>query len=140
MTGTPLPALPYELFDCLQVNIAVLADRWHGADTHLRLGSTLRFRPVTGDDGLPSVERTAEEYLADAQRGLGITVRALHRTPAADRLRPAEGCYVVSDAYHLPWVPYFEQRHMDHSFLAEADDVDGVQVLDGYHKDRKSVV
>ncbi len=135
MTETPLPALPYELFDCLQANIAVLADRWHGTGTHLRLGSTLRFRPVTGADGLPSVERTAEECLADSRRGLGIAVRALHRTPAADRLCPAEGCYVVSDAYHLPWVPYFEQRHMDHSFLAEASDVDGVQVVDGYHNE-----
>ncbi|MFB8237880.1 hypothetical protein ACFC58_15155 [Kitasatospora purpeofusca] len=137
-TRTPPPDLPYELFDCLQVNLAVLADRWHGAGTHLGLGATLRFAPVTGADGLPTVARTVEQHLADARSALGIQVRSLHRTSGAAGITPAEGCYVVADAYHLPWVPYFRQRHMEHSFLAEADGrhgPDGVSVVDGYHND-----
>lgn len=79
-TRTLPPALPYELFDCLQVNLAVLADRWHGAGTHLGLGAVLRFAPVTGPDGLPTVARTVEQHLADARSALGIEVRSLHRT------------------------------------------------------------
>lgn len=132
---TPPPAIPYELFDCLQVNLAVLADRWHGAGTHLRLGATLHFGPEIGANGLPTVERTVEQHLADAQSALGIAVRALHRTPATADIPSTEGCYVVSDAYHLPWVPYFRQRHMAHSFLAEADGTGDVNVVDGYHNE-----
>ncbi|MEU5365873.1 hypothetical protein ABZ354_20785 [Streptomyces sp. NPDC005925] len=135
MTQAPPPTLPYELFDCLQVNLAVLADRWHGTGTHLRLGATLHFRPGTGANGLPTVARTVEQHLAEAQSALGITVRALHREPATTDIPPAEGCYVVSDAYHLPWVPYFQQRHMAHSFLAEAGGTDEVNVVDGYHNE-----
>ncbi|MDX3112510.1 hypothetical protein [Streptomyces scabiei] len=135
MTRTPPPGVAYELFDCLQVNLAVLADRWHGAGTHLRLGATLRFAPEAGADGLPTVERTAEQHLADAQSALGIAVRALHRAPATTDIPLAEGCYVVSDAYHLPWVPYFQQRHLSHSFLAEAEGTDVVNVVDGYHNE-----
>ncbi|KIF77586.1 hypothetical protein QR77_34605 [Streptomyces sp. 150FB] len=141
MTQTPPPTVAYELFDCLQVNLAVLADRWHGAGTHLRLGATLRFAPETGSGtgtgatGLPTVARTVEQHLADAQSTLGIAVRALHRTPATADIPLAEGSYVVSDAYHLPWVPYFQQRHMAHSFLAEAEGTDKVNVVDGYHNE-----
>ncbi|MFJ8436133.1 hypothetical protein ACIQ9P_33015 [Kitasatospora sp. NPDC094019] len=135
MTQTPPPALPYELFDCLQVNLAVLADRWHGAGTHLGLGATLRFRPAAGPDGLPTVARTVEQHLADARTALGIEVRSLHRSSGADGLPAAGGRYVVADAYHLPWVPYFGQRHLEHSFLVEADGPDGVSVVDGYHND-----
>ncbi|MCX4688668.1 hypothetical protein OG401_30965 [Kitasatospora purpeofusca] len=140
-TRTLPPALPYELFDCLQVNLAVLADRWHGAGTHLGLGAALRFAPVTGADGLPTVARTVEQHLADARSALGIEVRSLHRTSGAAGIPLAEGCYVVADAHHLPWVPYFRQRHMEHSFLAEAagqnsqDGQDGVSVVDGYHNE-----
>ncbi|WP_046728620.1 hypothetical protein [Streptomyces humi] len=137
MMRTPPPTIAYELFDCLQVNLAVLADEWHGAGTHLRLGATLRFAPEAGDDGLPTVARTVEQHLADARSALGIAVRALHRTPATPGIPLDGGCYVVSDAYHLPWVPYFRQRHMAHSFLAEADGVGGVRVVDGYHNETR---
>lgn len=132
----PSPAsLAYDLFDCVQVNLAVLADRWHGAGTHLRLGATLRFRPVPGPDGLPTVERTVEQHLADAERHLGIVSGELRREVPAAEIRPAEGCYVVADAYRLPWVPYFERRHMEHSFLAETGGPGGVAIVDGYHNE-----
>lgn len=145
MMRTPPPTISYELFDCLQVNLAVLADEWHGTGTHLRLGATLRFAPEAGDDGLPTVARTVEQHLADARSALGITVRALHRAPATPAIPLAGGCYVVSDAYHLPWVPYFRQRHMAHSFLAEAEadggadggGGGGVRVVDGYHNETR---
>lgn len=135
MTQTPPPTIAYELFDCLQVNLAVLADRWHGTGTHLGLGATLHFAPGVGANGLPTVARTVEQHLAEARSALGITVRALHRRPATTGIPPAEGSYVVSDAYHLPWVPYFQQRHMAHSFLVEAGGTDDVNVVDGYHNE-----
>jgi acyl carrier protein len=43
-------------------------------------------------------------------------------------VRPGDLVYVVADAYELPWVPYFGQRHLDHSFLLGAD----LTVIDAY--------
>jgi acyl carrier protein len=42
--------------------------------------------------------------------------------------------YVVADAYHLPWVPYFGHKHVEHSFLVEPAGED-VTVVDAYHND-----
>ncbi|MEU6556311.1 hypothetical protein ABZ915_39615 [Streptomyces sp. NPDC046915] len=125
----------WQLFDCVQVNLAVLADRWHGPGTHLDLGAVLRFRPVPGPDGLPTVERSAADQLTETAHRLGLTVLDLRTTRPGEAVAPAAGRYLVADAYHLPWVPYFGRRHMDHSFLLEPADGTGAVVVDGYHND-----
>ncbi|HZG04694.1 MAG TPA: acyl carrier protein [Streptomyces sp.] len=111
-----------ELLDCIQSNLAVLADRFHGPGRHLLLGATLRFRPRPGPAGLPTVEPPLEEQLADAAR-LGLAERARwHRVPGAELRTLAERhgpLYAVADAFHMPWLPYHGQRHMEHSFLVE---------------------
>ncbi|MDG4820136.1 MULTISPECIES: acyl carrier protein [unclassified Micromonospora] len=143
-----------ELLDCVQVNLAVLADRWHGTGTHLRLGASLELRPRPGADGLPTVEPAVREHLAEATDRLGVgwcEPGAGHRpatptTPDTGPLRHTDGaglvaevtehglCYVVADAYHLRWVPYHGQRHIEHSFLIEPDG-SGFAVTDAYHND-----
>ncbi|MEU7576087.1 acyl carrier protein [Streptomyces sp. NPDC041068] len=123
------------LFDCLQANLGVLADRLHGVGTHLRLGAVLRLRPRPGPDGLPTVEPPVEEVLADAADLLGLAVA--EEWPRADGAwaRPLDGpVWVVADAYHLPWVPYHRQRHIEHSFLVEPGG-DGPAVTDAYLND-----
>ncbi|MEV1026113.1 acyl carrier protein [Streptomyces sp. NPDC050264] len=122
------------LFDCVQVNLAILADRWHGVHTHLNLGSVLRFWPTPGPAGLPTVERSLADQLAEAAPLLGLDITEQARTRAGEPPEPAQGRYIVSDAYHLPWVPYAGQRHMEHSFLLEAD-AHGAVVVDGYHNE-----
>ncbi|GAA1946309.1 hypothetical protein GCM10009837_85480 [Streptomyces durmitorensis] len=132
-----------ELFDCLQVNLAEYADHLHGTDTHLLLGATLRFQPVPvpgrgpGIGELPTVERTAREQLTEAARRLGLVVGEPYPVAGAADITPASGCYVVADAFHLPWVPYYRQRHMEHSFLVEkgGTGTDGVLVRDSYHNE-----
>ncbi|RKN77515.1 acyl carrier protein [Streptomyces klenkii] len=136
MSADVLPAtVDWPLFDCVQVNLALLADRLHGAGTHLNLGAVLRFRPAPGLGGLPTVERSAEEQIADAAPALGLTVQDLRTTAAGESVRPAPGRYVIADAYHLPWVPYFGQRHMDHSFLLETAADGSAVAVDGYHNE-----
>ncbi|MET8944511.1 acyl carrier protein [Streptomyces sp. NPDC004542] len=125
----------WQLFDCVQVNLAVLADRWHGPGTHLDLGAVLRFRPRPGPGGLPTVERSAADQLTESAQRLGLTVLDLRTTRAGEPVVPAAGRCVVADAYHLPWVPYFGRRHMDHSFLLEPADGADALVVDGYHND-----
>ncbi|MFK4065415.1 hypothetical protein [Streptomyces sp. NPDC029674] len=124
-----------ELFDCLQVNLAAHADRLHGAGTHLLLGAALRFRPAPGPLGLPTVERGVRAQLAEATRRLGLVADQAYLASSAADLTPADSCYVVADAFHLPWVPYYRQRHMEHSFLLENDGTDGVLVRDSYHNE-----
>ncbi|MER7081848.1 hypothetical protein SAMN02982929_04921 [Saccharopolyspora kobensis] len=121
-----------ELLDCVQANLAVLADHHHGAGTHLNLGAALRFRWRAGQ--LPTVEPTLEQHLSDAESLLGLRLvdrRAVTDGPLTEAVRPGEQAYVIADAYELPWVPYFQQRHMEHSFLLTADG----EVVDAYAND-----
>ncbi|MBT2383361.1 phosphopantetheine-binding protein [Streptomyces sp. ISL-11] len=124
---------PAELLDCLQTNLALLADRLHGPGTSLRLGAPLRLRTRTGDHGLPTVEPTLDQHTADACTLLGLAV-AEHRTAGPAAFGTGRPVYVVADAFHLPWVPYFGQKHIEHSFVAEATD-GGVTISDAYHNE-----
>ncbi|MCR6483502.1 phosphopantetheine-binding protein [Amycolatopsis sp. OK19-0408] len=128
-------AVEAQLLDCLQANLAVLADRHHGPGTHLALGATLRFRPTTGSGGLPTVEPDLAGHLADAGRLLGLTVTATWQQagPArlADLSRRHGELYVVADAHDLPWTPYHGQRHLEHSFLVGSGP-EGAAITDAY--------
>jgi hypothetical protein len=143
-TDTDAPAaaetwadLRTEAMDCLQVNLAVVADRHHGPGTHLRLGQVPAFAPDFTRE-LPTVEADAPARLAEAERALGLTAAERHAAPDADGLLDllADGAerWTVADAWHLPWVPYAGHAHMEHSFLVRGDG-DGVTVVDAYHND-----
>lgn len=122
------------VMDCIQVNLGVLADRFHGTDTHLRLGAPLRFdvRPLDPSPGaLPTVEPELDERVASAARLLGL---ATSERDAGDLT--GGPLYAVADAYALPWGPYFERQHMEHSFLVlDEEDPDRATVVDAYHND-----
>lgn len=143
MTGIPL--VRAELLDCFQSNLAVLADRQHGAGTHLRLGAALRVRTRPGPHGLPTIEPSLDDALADAADLLGLTAVQRWSDTRGDWARSLrEAAWVIVDAYHLPWVPYHRQRHLEHSFLvepggagdpAETGGADALTVTDAYHND-----
>ncbi|GAB3677991.1 acyl carrier protein [Saccharopolyspora tripterygii] len=121
-----------ELLDCVQANLAVLADHHHGPGAHLNLGAELRMS-WRGDE-LPTVEPELERHLADARRLLGLDPsgdEVVVDEPLTERVRPGQVAYVVADAFELPWVPYFGQRHMEHSFLLGPDGT----VHDAYDND-----
>ncbi|MGW7545597.1 acyl carrier protein [Streptomyces sp. NPDC054770] len=124
-----------EALDCLQANLAVLADREHGPGTHLRLGARLDFSPAAGAGPLPTVEPTPDAQLARAQEllGLAVTERA-QGVPGGEAARAGATLYVIADAYHLPWVPYHGHKHVEHSFLIEPAG-DDLAVVDAYHND-----
>ncbi|ANS70541.1 hypothetical protein SLINC_8317 [Streptomyces lincolnensis] len=128
-----------ELLDCIQVNLAVPADRWHGPRTHLALGAALRFRPRARPDELPSVEPLPGEQIEDACARLGLVV-----TRTADDLAGPDiaaladngSVYAVGDAYDMPWLPYAGKQHMLHSFLVERGDREAV-VTDAYRNETR---
>jgi hypothetical protein len=126
------------LYDCLQTNLALLAQSRFGAP-ELALGARLALTPRPGPDGLPTVEPTPGAHLDAARELLGLTVVEHRAVPARPDVAALLGghpaVYVVADAYHLPWVPYRAHEHMDHSFLAEPGPDGGVTVLDAYHND-----
>lgn len=124
--------------DCLDANLALLADHHHGPGTHLVLGASTGWELRKDGDGLPTVETTLDDHLARAQRLLGLTVAgrwdgldAGTLTELADAVEPL---YVVADAYTMPWLPYHGQRHMEHSFLLRPERGRFV-VIDAYHND-----
>jgi acyl carrier protein len=131
MTTPSVDSVHAELLDCVQANLAVLADHHHWPGAHLNLGATLRFHWRNEPGGLPTVERSLAEQVAVAEDLLGLVVRDRATVTGAElveAVRPGDLVYVVADAYELPWVPYFGQRHMDHSFLLAAD----FTVVDAY--------
>lgn len=127
-----MSTLPAHLFDCVQVNLAALAERRYGEGTGLRLGAVLRFQPSPGPDGLPTVERDVRQHLADARELLGLSARTISHNLPLDRIDPGPGCFLVADAYYLPWVPYYGKQHIEHSFLLLARDGATVTVEDNY--------
>ncbi|WP_186156450.1 hypothetical protein [Burkholderia gladioli] len=137
------PALPLqdahaEQLDCFQVNLAALAARHHGPHVALGFGATLGFAAAPRLHGLPSVEPHLDAHLASADAHLGLHVDARwHVAPGAYATLLPDGrdaVYVIADAFHLPWVPYCGQQHMEHSFIIERGD-DGLRVTDHYWND-----
>ncbi|MFD5205047.1 hypothetical protein ACFWM7_33990 [Streptomyces sp. NPDC058375] len=131
--------------DCMQANLAVLADHSHGGGTHRRLGAPLRFPFARPDDTyLPTVERALGRHVADAHALAGVRLHGIDEPRTIERafqlLDAAAGdrtgaLYVVADAYTLPWCPYSGHQHMPHSFLlVPGQGAKGV-VVDAYHND-----
>jgi acyl carrier protein len=76
-----------------------------------------------------------DEQLADAAELLGLAVTDRMRGVSGPELAAADGpVYVIADAFHLPWLPYYGHKHVEHSFVVEPD-ADGVAVEDAYHND-----
>jgi hypothetical protein len=125
-----------DLFDCIQVNLAMLADRSGDPDRHLALGAVLRFEPWPGAAGLPTVEPPLAIQLPEAQAlaGLKVVCREDNADPFALRelARRHETVYAIGDSYHMPWLPYYRRRHMEHSFLVACAPDDCAQISDAY--------
>ncbi|MFI9048306.1 acyl carrier protein [Streptomyces sp. NPDC053427] len=142
VTGEPehlgLDSVHSGLLDCIQANLAVLADHHHGPGTHLRLGAPLTFGSWEGADGLPTVDPPLVQQLHRAPELLGLTVVRQERMAVGDllaRLRADGGVrYVVADAFALPWLPYHGQAHMEHSFLLAAAP-GGWHITDAYRSE-----
>lgn len=132
-----LPALRADALDCVQTTLALFADQFHGAGTHLELGCRCRF-PARRGDRVVHVQPSLQDRLDDASELLGLRIGeplGPMDGPALRRHLASAGTLdVVADAHDLPWVPYAGRRHMPHSFLLEAGD-DGAVVVDAYHND-----
>ncbi|WP_406141605.1 acyl carrier protein [Streptomyces sp. NBC_01089] len=126
------------LLDCVQVNLAVLADHHHGAGTHLRAGAALEFRTWKRPDGLPTVEPPPDEQLRTLPAPLGLRIARRERLTGAGLLaaaaRRGSTHYVIADSFRLPWLPYHGQAHMEHSFLLAAGP-GGWHITDAYRSE-----
>ncbi len=130
----PADDLEADLFDCLEVNLAIVADGYHGAGTGLALGAVLDHEMREGPHGLPTIERSLGSQLWRAETAIGVIATSHRRVPLvglADAVPPGATAYVVADAFVLPWLPYYGRVHLPHSFLAERVP-GGWHIIDGY--------
>ena len=122
-----------DALDCLQANLAVMADRHGGAGAHLSLGAPLRFDIEQGPDGRPRVAASMPYRLAAAHELLGLRVAQRWDGVDGARMRAlvaeAGPLYVIADAHRLAWTPYAGRRHTEHTFLLSTSDT----VVDAYH-------
>jgi hypothetical protein len=131
-----LTSIDPDVLDCLQVNLAVLADSQHGPGTFLWLGAQLAFEPQMQDNGLSTIEPSADQHLANCGELIGIRLHGWQK--GADYAESPESdavVYCVSDAYDLPWLPYRGEEHMEHGFLLHFAENDEILVIDGYCND-----
>lgn len=130
--ATPSPeSVHANLMDCVQTNLAVLADHHYGPDAHLNLGARLTFHWQHRTGELPTVEPSLAKQIAAAEDLLGLVARDRATVSGPELFEWAAGrdlVYVVADAYELPWVPYFGNQHMEHSFLLAPD----CTIIDAY--------
>lgn len=128
-----LETLRADALDCVQANLAVVADRHGGAGTHLSLGAPLRFDTEPGPDGSPRVAASVPYRLAAAHELLGLRVTRRWDDVDGARLRALVAetgpLYVIADAHHLAWTPYAGRRHTEHTFVLSTPDT----VVDAYH-------
>jgi acyl carrier protein len=128
-----LETLRADALDCVQANLAAMADHHGGAGAHLELGAPLRFDTEPGPDGLPRVASSVPYRLSAARELLGLDVSQRWDGVGADELRELVvrhgPLYVVADAYGLGWTPYAGRRHTEHTFVLSTPDT----VVDAYH-------
>ncbi|SCL54516.1 phosphopantetheine-binding protein [Micromonospora peucetia] len=131
-----LTGLRADLLDCVQVNLAALADRAYRPGAHLALGATLRFHTAEGPAGAPAVTASVDQRLAEAADLLGLRVTRRWDDVSGARLRELlaehSPLYVVADTFTMSWLPYAGNQHMEHSFLL-VDAGEHCVVADGYH-------
>lgn len=136
-----LPVLPAEAaqrLDCIQTNLALLADFHHGPGTHLRWGQPSLPCPRLGPSGLPTVEPTVETHLARISQ-LGLATGELKRDVCLLDLfisRPGTALFVVGDAFDLSWTPYADKVHMSHSFVLWPTESE-VWLIDAYDNETR---
>ncbi|MFI5844836.1 phosphopantetheine-binding protein [Catenuloplanes sp. NPDC051500] len=130
-----LTGIRAELLDCLQANLAVLADHAYRPGAHLALGAAPRFHCATGAAGV-AVTASVEQRLSEAAALLGLRSAQRWDDVSGPRLRALladhSPLYVVADTFTMTWLPYAGNQHMEHSFLlVEAGE--HCVVVDGYH-------
>lgn len=121
-------------YDCIQSNLAVLADAAHGRGTAHRMGAQLLIEPRPSGDGLYTMDPDPADEATRCAALVGLLADGPDLAVAAGQLRDAVGtqpCYAVGDAFEMPWLPYYRQAHMPHSFLVAAAGPDA-WVLDAY--------
>lgn len=130
-----LAGIRAEALDCLQANLAAVADLASGPGSHLAFGAPLDLR-WAAVDGVPAVTATLADRLAEASDLLGVHVTERHEDlpgPDLRRLAADGPLYVVADAYDMAWLPYAGREHLEHSFLL----LDGGVVVDAYWNDTR---
>jgi hypothetical protein len=125
--------------DCLNDNLAVLLRYLGVADVRTPFACQWHFEvdPARPLDSL-SLERTPITTVIRAQTGCAIE---RVRFEAGDLLAQCapfiardEPALVFGDAYAMPWLPYFERAHMEHSFIVDsiAADRQSLHLVDAY--------
>lgn len=125
MTGqltAAFPAVRPELLDCIQCNIAVLAERYGPAGSWVRLGSRLAFEPRVIASGLATVDPPFAVQVERSAAAVGLGLAPVQGGPAGlQELATTVDAplYVVADSFDMPWLPYAQHEHMPHSFLLQ---------------------
>jgi acyl carrier protein len=132
-----LDSLRADALDCVQANLALVADRHAGPGSHLALGATLAFDTEQGTGGVEKVVSSVPHRLTQAEDLLGLRVKDRFDSVDGPQLRELVAhtgpLYVIGDAHTMSWLPYAGQQHLEHTFLLSTPDT----VVDAYHDETR---
>jgi hypothetical protein len=137
-TGVDVEGVDSAFLDCIADNVAVLLRFFGVADARTPFACQWHFGFDESDDlPLPAVERVPFEQLVARQTGLALHPLEEATDPAATcraALERDEPVFAVGDSFLIPWLPYFGNRHMDHSFVVDGTSEGGsvLHVADAY--------
>lgn len=122
--------------DCISVNLALLLAQAGVLDVRTPFAHKWALETVADDTGCRSVDLPPRSQTRSIERLTGCTVR--HReigdltaavTTWRRELSEGRAVLVEGDAFHLPWVPYFQHEHMGHGFVVAGIDRGGDPLL-----------
>lgn len=136
--GVAIDGLDSAFLDCFTDNVAALLRFFGVQDVRTPLACQWHFAfDETEDVPLPAVERVPFDQLVATQTGFELVPLSTTEAPVEAclaMLEVGDPVYVVGNAFHMRWLPYFERRHIDHSFVIDGASEDGsvLHVADAY--------
>jgi hypothetical protein len=135
-TELPFEAGDSQLLDCIEDNVAVLLRQAGVKEVRTPFACEWHFA-FNPERAMPSLRRSSLAALVERFTAHELRRAALEADCVAHcrRLLPKAGALLLfGDAYFMPWLPYFGEDHLEHSFLVDAVSSDGhVRVVDAYY-------
>jgi len=122
--------------DCVSDDLALLLAQAGVADVRSPFAAEWSFCLVENVGELPRCALPPDDQSAQLGRRTGLAPlwRPIGGDVAAavdgwrEALRGGRAVVVVGDAYHLPWLPYAGNEHMEHGFVVDGlDSADGIR-------------
>ena len=130
----------YKYLDCIENNIATLLAYEGVHDLRTPFACQWYFSFQENAKNRVKVKRQAVEDLVLKYTGYKVSQYILNDKPldlelCVSHINQKKPLLIIGDTFYMPWLPYFQREHMDHSFIVTGiDEISGIiKVVDAYY-------